>query len=385
MPISIRRTALPVLGACALVVAAACDRSEREVPASPEPPAGASETMHPEVRPPQVGDNAPSTAVAQGDPLAAADADMRRVLIELQALGARPVSTLTVEEARAQKTPADAVASLLRKENKDARSIEMKKVVDRKIGSNAIRIYTPIVATQGPLPVIVYFHGGGWVLADLDTYDASARAIAKGAEAIVVSADYRHAPEHKFPAAHDDAIAAYQWVTSHASSFGGDPKRIAVAGESAGGNLALNVAIAARDKSMMQPLHQLLIYPVAQTSMATPSYTEWANARPLDRASMSWFVEKAFRSPSDKSDPRISLVDANLAGLASTTIVLAEIDPLRSDGELLANRLQSAGVEVDHKLYTGVTHEFFGMGAYVADALAAQEHATTRLKHALTR
>jgi acetyl esterase/lipase len=316
------------------------------------------------------------------DPLSEADSDMRNVLIEMDALGVKPIATLSVEQARSQKTPADAVRSLLKKENKAAAPLEMAKVSDRKIGTNAARIYTPKAANKGPLPVIVYFHGGGWVIADLATYDASARALANGAKAIVVSAEYRHAPEHKFPAAHDDALAAYEWTIKNAASFGGDPKRIALAGESAGGNLALNVAIAARDKGLARPIHQLLIYPVAQAEMNTHSYLEWANAKPLDRQAMAWFVDKALPSASDKADKRITLVDANLKNLAPTTIILAEIDPLRSDGELLADRLDDSGVEVERKVYDGVTHEFFGLGAYVADAKDAQDYAGEQLRDA---
>jgi len=157
----------------------------------------------------------------------------------------------------------------------------------------------------------VCWHGGGFVIAGLEAYDATPRALADGAHAIVVSADYRRASEHKFPAAHDDAVAAYKWVVSKASSFGGDPKRIAVAGESAGGNLAANVALAARDRNLTKPVHALLVYPVAQTDMNTASYAEWANARPLDKSAMKWFVEKYTRTAEDSKDPRLNLVAAD--------------------------------------------------------------------------
>jgi len=169
-----------------------------------------------------------------------------------------------------------------------------------------------------------------------------------------------------------------------AASFGGDPKRVAVAGESAGGSLAANVSIRARDAKVQMPVHQLLVYPVAQTATNTEAYIEWGNAQPLDKASMEWFV-KNYTKPADLSDARLNLVSAKLEGLPKTTIVLAEIDPLRSDGELLADRLKAAGVDVDTKTYEGVTHEFFGTGAVVADAKSAEEYAGDRLKDAFEK
>jgi acetyl esterase len=325
-------------------------------------------------------------AVQPRDPMAAVDADMKQVLEVMSGLGVKPIATLTTEEARAQPSPADAVKAVLKQRDEPAEQTPMAKIENRKIPTGGagldVRIYTPRTDDDRPLPVVVYFHGGGFVLSNLDAYDASPRALADDADAIVVSADYRRAPEHKFPTAHDDAFAAYQWVVKNAAAFGGDPKRIAVAGESAGGNLAANVAIMARDRASTVPLHALLIYPVAQTDMTTASYMEWSNAKPLDKASMSWFVEKYTRSPEDLKDSRLNLVEANLKGFPPTTIVLAEVDPLRSDGELLAKRLDKADVKVDKKTYEGVTHEFFGMGAVVDDARDAQKYAASRLEDA---
>lgn len=320
------------------------------------------------------------------DPLAVVDSDMKKVLQAMTALGAKPLSTLTPQEARHQPTPADAVKVVLKQENKPIEPLAMAKIENRKIptgqGNLDVRIYTPRTDDKAPLPVVVYWHGGGFVIANLDTYDATPRALAEEADAIVVSAHYRQAPERKFPAAHDDAFAAYQWVVKNAAAFGGDPKRIAVAGESAGANLAANVAIQARDKASFVPLHALLVYPVAQTDMTTASYQEWSNAKPLDKAAMSWFVDKYARTPADLTDPRISLIDANFQGFPPTTIVLAEVDPLRTDGELLQKRLEAAGVKVARKTYEGVTHEFFGMGAVVGDAKDAEEWAGDRLADA---
>jgi acetyl esterase len=323
------------------------------------------------------------------DPLKSADADMREVLEQLALLGGQPISGLEPVEARKQPSPADAVKKVLQLKGKSTTPLEVASVVDKKVPLEAgpidARIYTPKTDAKKPLPVVVYWHGGGFVLANLDTYDASARALADESEAIVVALDYRHAPEAKFPAAHDDAFAGYQWVVKNAGSFGGDPTRIALAGESAGGNLAANVAIRARDQKGQAPLHLLLVYPVTQASLDTPSYQTWANARPLDRAMMEWFVRQYTKSPSDAQDARISLVDANLEGLPQTTIVNAEIDPLLSDGELLEKKLEAAQVDVARKTYEGVTHEFFGMGAVVGDAKDAVEWAGKRLKDALEK
>ncbi len=209
-----------------------------------------------------------------------------------------------------------------------------------------MRIYTPKTG-KAPYPVIVYYHGGGFVIATIDTYDASARGLANGAEAVVVALEYRKAPENKFPAAHDDALAAYEWTLKNAASFAGNAKKIALVGESAGGNLAASVSMAARDKKEQVPLYQVLVYPIAGSDMNTESYRENANAKPLNKAMMAWFAEKYFDKPDDAKDPRIELVHANLANLPATTIINAQIDPLRSDGELLAEQLRVAHVPVE--------------------------------------
>ena len=319
----------------------------------------------------------PSTvAEAPGKP-PAANTQMQAVLDQLAKLGGKPVESLTPEEARKQPSPADAVKALLQAQGKPTDPEKVAKVENREIagpgGKIKIRVYTPEGATT-PLPVVLYIHGGGWVIADLDTYDASPRAIANAAKAIVVSTHYRQAPEHKFPAAHEDVLAAYKWVLANAAKIGGDPKRIAVVGESAGGNMAANVAIAARDQELQAPLHQVLVYPVANNDMDAPSYIENANAKPLNKPMMAWFVKHTFASPDQTADPRIALATrTDLAGVAPATIVLAQIDPLRSDGETLAETLRAAGVPVTVQRYDGVTHEFFGMGSVVDEAKAAQQ------------
>lgn len=320
-----------------------------------------------------------------------ADNDMQKVLDALKALGPKPIETLSVDQARRQPTPADAVKAVLQKSGKPTDPTQLVKGISAKdmqiqgaAGMLPARVYTP--EGQGPFPVIVYFHGGGWVIADRVVYDGGARGLAKEANAVVVSVDYRRAPEAKFPAAWDDALAAYKWVAQNAASIKGDPNRLALAGESAGGNLAVSTAVAARDAGVTPPRHVLAVYPVAQTgNMATESYKDSATAKPLNKAMIGWFVDKVFAKLADASDPRVNLVGAKLQGLPPVSIVNAEIDPLRSDGELLEDALEKAGVKVERKVYEGTSHEFFGMAAVVDDAGDAQEWAGARLKASLGR
>lgn len=310
-----------------------------------------------------------------------ANAEMQAVLDQLSTLDGKPIEKLRPEEARQQPTPADAVRALLKKRGQSVAPEAVAKVENRSIsgsgGQIPIRIYTP--AGPGPFPVVLYIHGGGWVIADLDVYDSSPRALANAAKAIVVSTHYRLAPEHPFPAAHEDTFTAYKWVRENANSFDGDANRIAVAGESAGGNMAAAISLMARDSNVPLPLHQVLIYPVANTDMNAPSFEENANAKPLNKAMMEWFATHEFKKPQDKSDPRIDLVNADLHRLPSTTIISAEIDPLRSGGKRLAEKLKAAGVDVDYKNYNGVTHEFFGMGAVLKEAREATAFAANNL------
>ena len=322
-----------------------------------------------------------------------ADKGMLAVLKKLGDLGVKPTESRTVEEARAQPTPADAVKAVLKDEGKDPTAVMAVMKVSKKDMSyptggatQPIRIYTPQAEGSGSLPVIVYYHGGGWVIADIDTYEASAMALARKANAIVASVEYRRAPENKFPAAHEDAFAAYKWVQGNAGQFGGDPARLAVAGESAGGNMAANVAIMARDQNVQQPLHMLLIYPVAGTDTNTPSYVLNQNAMPLSKGAIAWFLDKTLAKPEDAKSPMLNLTTtANLRGLPSATVITASIDPLMSDGKMLAEKLKAAGVETTYKNYEGVTHEFFGMGAVVADAAAAEDLAGHDLKEAFAK
>ncbi len=343
--------------------------------------------------------SAPATAADNGEPgkvtSAAAraigavrlDADMKAVLAAQAALHPKAMEKLTPFEARQQPGIADAVAAVLQQQHRStdpavllAGITAQDVTLQGPAGLLPARVYTP--DGPGPFPVVVYFHGGGWVIADKQAYDASARGIAQAANAVVVSVDYRQAPENKFPAAWDDAFSAYKFVAQHAAELKGDPSRLALAGESAGGNLAVATALAARDANVTKPLHVLAIYPVAQTSLNTPSYIENAIARPLNRAMMRWFLAQATSAPDDLQDPRLDLVKADLHGLPPVTIINARVDPLRSDGAQLATALRKAGVQVERKVYPGVTHEFFAAAAVVAKAVQAQAYAGQRLKGA---
>lgn len=329
--------------------------------------------------------NAPMPAMMSLPPAdATADADMRRVLDALNAFNAPPLPSVPPRVARELPSFADALAATLAAMGKPGVEPVGKiahTVIAGPGGPLLLRVYTPLNAGAGPLPVVVYFHGGGWVIASLDTYDASPRSLANGAGAVVVSVAYRQAPEHRFPAAPMDAFAAYKWVLANAASIGGDPKRVAVAGESAGGNLAAVTSMQARDAGLQMPVHQLLIYPVANFATDTASYDQYTKAVPLDKPAIAWFGKYYLRTPADAANPLASPLRAkNFAHLPSATIINAEIDPLRDDGALYAAKLKAAGVPVTRTLYSGVTHEFFGMGAAVEKARVAMTQATDALK-----
>ena len=321
---------------------------------------------------------------------AQADRDMQAVLDELPRLGAMPIETLTPVKARISPSAADAAKAAMRRQGMSVAPDPAVSTMDVAYGPDAMqyaRIYKPVGATRGrnAVPVIVYYHGGGWVIADVNTYDATPRLLAKQLNAIVVSVEYRHAPEFKFPAQHDDAAMAYRWTLANAASWGGDPAKIALAGESAGGNLAVATAIYARDNRLTTPLHVLSIYPIANSSKTLPSRMDSATAKPLNTPMLGWFGYYYAKSMADQADPRLNLVAADLRNLPPTTIVNAQIDPLRSDGETLAEAMRAAGDRVEQRTFKGVTHEFFGMGKIVRGADEANTYAVERLRAALTR
>lgn len=318
------------------------------------------------------------------------DDDMFELLECFGSLNPDAIEKVDVARARSNPTIADAVKKLLKKQGRsDDPAMLVPGVTTHEIsipgpaGPLPATVYQPGTTsptTAAALPVVVYFHGGGWVIADRKVYDGGARGLCKESQAIVVSVDYRQAPEHKFPAAWDDALAAFDWVCGTAGAFGGDPMRVALAGESAGGNLALATALAAKRQGLHMPRHVLAIYPVTQTSLNTESYLENAIAKPLNRAMVEWFVKHLIRSEDDLKDDRLQLIDADLAGMAPVTIITCSIDPLRSDGAKMEDALEKANVPVQRRNYDGVTHEFFGCSAVVEKARQAQAWAGQRLR-----
>jgi acetyl esterase len=255
-------------------------------------------------------------------------------------------------------------------------------VIDGPAGPIPIRVYRP--AEENP-PVLVFFHGGGWVVGDLDSFDGTAREHAVGAGAVVVSVDYRLAPEHPFPAAVEDAWAATQWVAGHADEFGGDPARLAVAGDSAGGNLAAVVAQLARDNGGPPIAFQLLWYPATTWDMSLPSVTENADAPILDAAGMElhagWYVGEV-----DRADPPPTLAPAraeSLAGLPPAYIAVAGHDPLRDDGARYAELLAAAGVPVELHNAETLVHGYIGYAGVVPAATEAFERGLSAVRKAL--
>jgi acetyl esterase len=324
----------------------------------------------------------------QADCNAKLDPQMAKVIAVYKKIAGAPIYTLTPQDARQQFSAEDAAKAVARLKGLAEAPEPVGKVEDMRMipgaaGPLTVRIYTP--TGDGPFPVIVYFHGGGFAIATIDTYDTSARALTNLAGAIVISVEYRKAPENKFPAAVEDAVASYQWALANAASLNGNPDKMAVAGESAGGNLATVVCLLARDRGVKMPVHQLLVYPITNNDIETPSYLEYAHAIPLNKPAMEWFFQNYLLNLEDGNNPLVSPLKANLQGLPSATIIGAEIDPLQSEGKQYADKLKAAGIPVDYKLYFGVTHEFFGMGAVVDKAKEAESQAAADLRAAFSK
>jgi len=284
------------------------------------------------------------------------------------AMGVRPVNELSVEEARAQTVR---VALSMGPGEPVARTEDL--TIPGPLGAIPVRIYAP--HERSPLPVLVYFHGGGWVVGNLDTADQFCRMIANAADCVVVSINYRHAPEHKFPAAMEDAYAGTRWTSQNAGIFRGDPARLAVSGTSAGGNLAAVVALAARDRGAPPLCFQLLIVPVIDHNFDTPSCRENADGYGLTTDAMRWYWRHYLSSDADGRHPYASPLRApSLGRLPPAFVATAEFDPLRDEGEAYAARLRTEGVPTVHKRYAGMVHGFLGPEA-TADMAQALRHA----------
>jgi acetyl esterase len=290
----------------------------------------------------------------------------------------RPIEAMTPAEARAQME--------MTARARQAEPLPVAKVEDRMIpgpaGAIPLRLYWPNAA--GPLPVIVYYHGGGHIIGSLDTHDFIARNLCAGAGALLVSVDYRMGPEHKFPAAVDDCFAALQWVHANAASLGADPGHIGVHGDSAGANLAAVVALIARDAGGPRLRLQSLVYPVSDYTLSGASYRKFAQGcGMLTPDAMAWFAHHYLRSPADAEDWRASPLKASShAGVAPAIVIVAECDVLHDDGESYAEALRRAGVPVEYREYPGMIHGFLGMVPVVDDAMNAQSQVWAAFKRA---
>lgn len=306
------------------------------------------------------------------------DPQVRRLLDLRASLPA--FHTLSVTEARAQFEGRNAPG---------LRADPVATVVNRDMqgpgGSLGLRIYTP--QGEGPFPLMVYFHGSGFVVCSLDTHDLVARNLCAGTGCVVVSVDYRLAPEHKYPAAVEDALAATRWAQANASALGADPGRMFVAGDSAGANLATVTALRIRDEGGPTLLGQVLIYPVTDHPNAgMPSMDENASGYGLGRDGMIWFMNHYLSDPAEAADPLVSPLRARDHGrLPPALIYTAEFDPLRDEGEAYAAKLKAAGVDVLMKRWDGMNHGFFALAGLVDKADQAVDEACAWVRGRLAR
>jgi acetyl esterase len=306
------------------------------------------------------------------------DPNMKALLDQMAAIGAPPLHSLSVEQARASM---DAMVAMM------GPGEAVATVEDRTIDTGGqqvpVRRYRPSSVGDGPAPTLVFYHGGGFVIGGLTSHDRDCRALANRGDCQVIAVDYRLAPEHPFPAAVEDAIGALEFVVGHAGELGVDPERLAVGGDSAGGNLAAVVALHARDVGVPLRL-QLLIYPaVAGSDGDYPSRVENAAGYMLDAESIAWFTTAYFPDGVPAEWRAAPILAASHEGVAPALVITAEFDPLRDEGEAYAAALQAAGVEATASRYDGLIHGFFGMGAIVPAADAAVDEAGAALRRAL--
>ena len=309
------------------------------------------------------------------------DPDCQRVLDLIREANRPPYETLTPAEARETYR---ASRRVLQPDPPEVAEVRNLKVPGPQ-GEIPLRLYRGIETGRGTaLPALVYFHGGGWVIGDLDTHDGVCRLIANASGCAVVSVDYRLAPEHKFPAAVDDAVAATEWVAANATSLGVDASCLAVGGDSAGGNLAAVVALIARDRGAPRLRFQLLVYPATDFVTSDDPHCERFEGFPLNVVTMNWFRDHYLRGPADHSDWRASPFRAkDLRGLPPAYVLTAGFDPLHAEGEAYASRLRDASVSVQHRHLEGQMHGFISMGKMITAARPATEEAAKAMKVAL--
>ncbi|MGE5659530.1 MAG: alpha/beta hydrolase [Actinomycetota bacterium] len=304
----------------------------------------------------------------------------KEILQQLQQVLASPLHSLSPEQARGQ---------LAQIYGKPLRPQAVKRVENQRIpgpgGDIPIRIYTP--ESSHLLPILVYFHGGGWVLGDLDIADPICRSLAADGRCIVVSVDYRLAPENKFPAALEDAYAAIQWVAENGGALGGDRAKIGVGGDSAGGNLAAAVALMARDRGQPPLAYQLLLYPVTCHRLDTDSYQQYGQGEyGVSSDEMVWFWNHYLNAETNRNHPYISpLLAENLTHLPPALVITAEYDVLRDEGETYAVKLQSAGVPVKLQRYEGMIHGFIGMATVLEEGKKALQDIALHLQETFGR
>jgi acetyl esterase len=307
------------------------------------------------------------------------DPQAKMLMDQLASLNGPKLCTLTAADARRVtagtfKLPPERVEKVF-------------KVEDRKIpgpaGELPIRVYTP--QGSGPFPVLVFFHGGGWVLCDLDSHDAPCRVLTNKVGCVTVSVDYRLAPEHKFPAGVEDCFAATKWVAAHAGELNVDANRLAIGGDSAGGNLSAVIAQLARDAGGPKIAFQLLIYPATEAELDTTSHKTFTDYF-LTKDDIIWFWGHYLRGPADRKDPRVApALTKNLKGLPPALVITAEFDPLRDEGEAYGEKLRAAGVPVTVSRYEGMIHGFVSMFDVLDKGKLALEESAAALKKALAK
>jgi acetyl esterase len=303
------------------------------------------------------------------------------LLAQMAAGGGKPLYEMTVEEVRGMVTGS---SEMLGGTPTDVGTV-VEKTIPVSDGAIALRIYTPKAAAAS-YPVVVGFHGGGFAAGNLDTYDRTARFLCHHSGAIVVAVGYRLSPERRFPSQVDDAYAAVMWVAEHARELKGDASRLAVTGDSAGGNLAAVVCLLAKARGGPKIAFQALFYPVTDfTFQMTPSRTQFGGGDYfLSNRDMEWFRDLYLSSPEQATDPRVSpLLASDLHGLPPALIVSAGCDPLRDEGKAYADRLAAAGVPVDYKVYEGTIHAFMSFTAAIPAGVEALTHAAGKIKAAL--
>jgi acetyl esterase len=308
------------------------------------------------------------------------DPDAETLLAMIAAAGRPPFETLTPEEARHAFRAGRAATQPPPQDVAEVRDL----TCPGPHGDIRLRTYRPLgAAAQQILPVLIYFHGGGWLLGDLDSHDGACRHYANGARCRVVSVDYRMAPEHKFPAAVNDSAAATRWIVEQAGALGIDRARVAVGGDSAGGNLAAVLALMARDGDLPPLAYQLLVYPATDMAMTTVS-SRTVNTGILTAKTMKWFVDHYLRGAKDVSDWRASpLRAADLSGVAQALVLTCAYDPLCDEGIAYARRLEREGVRVTHLHFSDQTHGFVGQGKIIRAGNTALDMMAAALKKAL--